>query len=263
VSLLVDFDFYVIIEMCTCFDIQFFFFFLFFFFFSDNDFIRGMVASELSSTSRSSETSISLFEHPILPSIRQSLLQNSFPFDSLDGDLNMLPLLCHRLSAPSSDLEPSGSHDWSSKSVDRLLSPFYDSDRILRSGDSGFDLNMWLLSNVQRLVSIDSASIFHQLDDNRDIPDVQSYVKKLIPGTHSNLAFIPSLKLPSSDTENGIAETEFLFLFSKSFWLETLSLCWSAYKSTVCESTHNFSINCPASRPQGIAFIAHSRLLVL
>jgi hypothetical protein len=110
------------------------------------------------------------FEHPVLPSLRQTLLHASLqgesaPVEGLphqpSGCLDLLPMLCRSVQRDDSRLGDSSevpsldASDWSSGAVATRLVPHRVPCQGRRVGESNVEVSVCLLANVQRTAKVD------------------------------------------------------------------------------------------------------------
>jgi hypothetical protein len=107
------------------------------------------------------------FEHPVLPSLRQTLLHASLqgessPVEGLSnqpsGCADLLPMLCRSIQRGDSGLGDSADvnrNDWSSGAVSARLAPHRVPCQNRRVGVNGVEVSVCLLANVQRTAKVD------------------------------------------------------------------------------------------------------------
>lgn len=108
------------------------------------------------------------FEHPVLPSLRQTLLHASLqgesaPVEGLpnqpSGCTDLLPMLCRSIQRGDSGLGDSAAdvdrNDWSSGAVSTRLAPHRVPCQNRRVGVNGVEVSVCLLANVQRTAKVD------------------------------------------------------------------------------------------------------------
>lgn len=153
------------------------------------------------------------FEHPVFPSLRQTLLHASLQGESIpveglpqrpSGCVDLLPMLCRSINqrgnlgpANSAEVPTVDASDWSSGAVATRLAPHRAPCQGRRIGEDGVEVSVCLLANVQRTAKVDHRVLGAAAWNTYVMWDVSKFGAVLIVISIS-LRFLPSFLLSNS-----------------------------------------------------------------